>query len=818
MIVLDFIKTSRVFVRCSGRLVGNLCTLCIGRMHLHANIVRFERSPIHSSRPTNPIRSDNTLAPLFASALKGNPNISFPISSSRAMVLDDSCVVKRDLDNYVMGKVKQFSSINNLHVLLSNEGFQNVKLAYLGGLWVMIELESSKTKTKFMQHVGVASWLVAYAMPNRTLSLGNGSFGLTLRVYLCTLGHALLLIRSGLDGERAKELFVWSPVFKDVVKVVYCSDDESVKGADENNVETSKQVILDAESDVEGVLETYFGEHDDNLGNDQDLIQPLNEKETSNNPFNIYDLLKKHDKGEVFYGRMYERYGEHYWIARSSRCFPMNCLSLNIQGLGSKAKKEWIKELNIKYKLNFLTLQETKMDSISAMDVKLLWGNYNFDHVFSEAVGNSGSILCTWDSNIFHKEQHIISKCFVALYGTWNSNKAKLLMISMYAPQSATGKRSLWSYITSLITRWNGDCMVMGDFNKVRCMEDRMGSVFNVQGANEFNNFISNSGLVEVQLEGYSFTWSHPSATKMSKLDRFTEGLVSLFPYISGIFLDRHLSDHRPILLREVITDYGAMPFRMYHSWFSLHGFEQMVTHTWNSIVLDDRNGMVRFKKKMQFLKKEIRVWVIDQKQKQSGRIKKIKSKLTDIDKLLDQGGVNDEILLSHMDLLKQMQDIKSSDSRDCMQKAKIQWAIEGDENSKFFHCIINRKRANLAIKGVMVDGEWMDDPSRFKEEFRSHFATRFQAPGVNRSRLNFRFPNRLNPDQVAELENPITRDEIRNVVWACGENIRLGQTDLLLNFSVSFGILLDQTCLLRLNGSLIIARSQRAVIHLSLL
>nr|GEV94057.1 RNA-directed DNA polymerase, eukaryota [Tanacetum cinerariifolium] len=471
-----FIKVENV-----DRLVGKLCTLWIGRMHLHANVVRFERSPIHSSRPTNPIRSDNTGAPSFASALKGNHNISLPISSSPAMVLDDSCVVKCDLDNYVMGEVKQFSSINNLH-----------------------ETQSSEEHLSFEIHVN---------------------------------GH-----------EQKKAVISW----------------------------------------------------------------------------------------------------------RSSRCFPMNCLSLNIQGLGSKAKKEWIRELNIKHKVNFLTLQETKMDSISAMDVKLLWGNYNFDHVFSEAVGNSGGILCNynfnhifseavgnsggilcmWDSNVFHKEKHIISDNFVALYGTWNPNKAKLLMISIYAPQSATGKRSLWSYITSLITRWNGDCMVMGDFNEVRCMEDRM---------------------------GLFITWSHSSATKMSKLNRF------------------------------LVTE--------------------------------------------------------------------------------DQGGVNDEILLSRMDLLKQIHDIKSSDARDCMQKAKIQWAIEGDENSKFFHGIINRKRVNLAIKGVMVDGEWMDDPSRVKEEFCSHFATRFQAPGVNRSRLNFRFPNRLNPDQVAELENPITRDEIRNAVWACGEN-----------------------------------------------
>nr|GEZ47265.1 RNA-directed DNA polymerase, eukaryota [Tanacetum cinerariifolium] len=534
----------------ADRLVGNLCTLWIGR----------------------------------------NPNISLLISPSSVMVLDDSCVVKRDLDNYGMGEVKQF---NNLRVLLSNEGFQNVKLAYLGGLWVMIELES---------------W-------GEVMELEECKDDLFARKRICiktkqednSLEKFKIIIHGKIFVLRAKELFLWSPVFNDVAEIVYCSDDESVKGvkgADENNAETSKQVNLDAKSDVEGVLETYFGEHDDNLGNDQDPIQPLNEKETSNDPFNIYDLLKNMIKSRVFYRRLYERYGEHYWIARSSRCFLMNCLSLNIQGLGSKAKKEWIRELNIKHK----------------------------------------------DSNVFHKEQHIISDNFVALYGTWNPNKAKLLMISIYAPQSATGKRSLWSYITSLITRWNGDCMVMGDFKEVRCMEDRMGSVFNVQGANEFNNFISNSRLVEIQLEGYSFTWSHPSATKMSKLDRF--------------------------LLTE-----------------------------------DDRNGMVRFKKKMQFLKKDIRVWVMDQKQKQSGRIKEIKSKLSDIDKLLDQGGVNDEILLSRMDLLKQLQDIKSSETRDCMQKAKIQWAIEGDENSKFFHGIINQKRANLAIKGVMVDGEWMDDP-----------------------------------------------------------------------------------------------------------
>ncbi|GJY26291.1 RNA-directed DNA polymerase, eukaryota [Tanacetum coccineum] len=177
-----------------------------------------------------------------------------------------------------------------------------------------------------------------------------------------------------------------------------------------------------------------------------------------------------------------------------------------------------------------------------------------------------------------------------------------------------------------------------------------------------------------------------------------------------------------------------------------------MVSKTWNNIDLDDNNKMVRFKKKLQILKKEIRSWVNDCKKNQYGRLVDLRSKLCHIDKVIDQGGVNDDILLTRLDLLKKLHDIKSSDACDYMQKAKIQWAIEGDENSIFFHGIINHKRANLAIKGVMVDGEWVDDPCR-----------------------------------LDMLESPISRDEVRNAVWGCGENKSPGPDGFTFEFFRKF-------------------------------
>ncbi|GJU43809.1 RNA-directed DNA polymerase, eukaryota [Tanacetum coccineum] len=125
-----------------------------------------------------------------------------------------------------------------------------------------------------------------------------------------------------------------------------------------------------------------------------------------------------------------------------------------------------------------------------------------------------------------------------------------------------------------------------------------------------------------------------------------------------------------------------------------------------------------------------------------------------------DQLGANDDLLSVRSELLKQYHDIHSVETRESIQKAKIKWAVEGDENSKFFHGMINRKRANLAVKGVMIDGEWVDDPSKVKDEFRDYFASRFCDPGIRHGVINFNFPNRLNIDQSG-VEAPISRDEI---------------------------------------------------------
>nr|GFB20479.1 RNA-directed DNA polymerase, eukaryota [Tanacetum cinerariifolium] len=65
---------------------------------------------------------------------------------------------------------------------------------------------------------------------------------------------------------------------------------------------------------------------------------------------------------------------------------------------------------------------------------------------------------------------------------------------------------SILSLMDELIKK--GEVIVMGDFNEVRNKNERFGLVFNVQGANAFNSFISSAGLEEVPLGAPVDMWN----------------------------------------------------------------------------------------------------------------------------------------------------------------------------------------------------------------------------------------------------------------------------------------------------------------------
>lgn len=165
--------------------------------------------------------------------------------------------------------------------------------------------------------------------------------------------------------------------------------------------------------------------------------------------------------------------------------------------------------------------------------------------------------------------------------------------------------------------------------------------------------------------------------------------------------------------------------------------------------------------------------------------------KLVVIDQLIDMGQGHDTSVEDQCHLTKLLLDLQRKESMNLAQKAKVKWAIERDENSKYFHEIINKKRHHNAIRGILVDGDWVDDPMRVKQEFYNHFASRFYTLDWNRPIIDMQFPNRLTFDQAGILEEDITRDEVRKAVWECGSEKAPGPNGFTFEFFKKFRNLL---------------------------
>ncbi|GKB68891.1 RNA-directed DNA polymerase, eukaryota, reverse transcriptase zinc-binding domain protein [Tanacetum coccineum] len=269
----------------------------------------------------------------------------------------------------------------------------------------------------------------------------------------------------------------------------------------------------------------------------------------------------------------------------------------------------------------------------------------------------------------------------------------------------------------------------MGDFNEVRNKNERFGTIFNVHGANAFNSFISMANLEEVSLGGCSFTLCHRSASKMSKLDRFlmSESLLSEYPNLSAITLYKFLSDHRPILLRESTHDYGPIPFRFFHYWLEMKGFENFVNEVWREAPVDNSNAMINMMNKLKYLKKKIRVW---NGMRQSPKTRKhvLKQELADLEMIIDKGDAPKSVrpMLNmefphHLNSMQQL-DLEAEVSNEEIKKAVWDCGVDKSPGPDGFTFGFYKRFWSLIEKDVLAAVKYFFHYSRIPKGCNSSF------------------------------------------------------------------------------------------------
>ncbi|KAJ0495115.1 putative RNA-directed DNA polymerase [Helianthus annuus] len=400
------------------------------------------------------------------------------------------------------------------------------------------------------------------------------------------------------------------------------------------------------------------------------------------------------------------------------------------------------------------------------------WGRANFDFEYVGSNGRSGGILSAWDPSIFSKSVVVKNRNFLLISGTVKGFSEGFNILNIYAPQGTVAKRALWQQLKDLRQSTQGFWVLFGDFNAVRFQEDRKNSVFDVASSNDFNDFIYASDLHEFLMKGRKFTFckGKGSNPKLSKIDRFLvcHGFMERWSDACLLALPRFLSDHSPLVLAIDPIDYGPIPFRVFNSWIDKGSLADVVKSASDSFSFTG-NPDLYLAKKLQHLKKAIKAWAMVTKNKEEELKDSLISDLCNLDEVMESRDLEEDDLWIYSECKSKLLELEEGKLKDLKQISRVKWSSFGDENSAYFHGMIKNKEARSKLHGLVINGQWCNNPKLVKREAQKFFANRFKENWAHRPSLSCPNIKKLSDEEAFGLVEPFSATEIKGAVWDCG-------------------------------------------------
>ncbi|GJS74020.1 RNA-directed DNA polymerase, eukaryota, reverse transcriptase zinc-binding domain protein [Tanacetum coccineum] len=162
----------------------------VGSYHLFVSISKFERTSKTDTKsvpkfnvPQAPPSNGNKGPSLFPArqsyasvangggASKGVSDRGSQDTSNCLSLSDNDLIKVEDTSTVLLAKVKEVDSISNMYGICRNEGFTDVSIHYVGGLWVWIQFENSKSCEAFKENESLKSFwtIIRYVSPSFTV-------------------------------------------------------------------------------------------------------------------------------------------------------------------------------------------------------------------------------------------------------------------------------------------------------------------------------------------------------------------------------------------------------------------------------------------------------------------------------------------------------------------------------------------------------------------------------------------------------------------------------------------------------------------------
>ena len=386
--------------------------------------------------------------------------------------------------------------------------------------------------------------------------------------------------------------------------------------------------------------------------------------------------------------------------------------------------------------------------------------------IHTYTIGFSGGLWMLWHSDrvevnplaTTEQEIHAVIKVI--------SSNSDWLFTAVYASPRSAERQILWNNLNKAADLHSMPWVLAGDFNEPLLEGDKFGGI---NRSLLLKECLDKCNMIDIGFSGPRFTWTNKrevQALIQERIDRFfvNPSWCLLYPDARVVHLTRCHSDHCPVLLEVVPRVHlgRPKPFKFQTCWLTDPSFPKVVTQAWGQA-----NGHMNA---IENFAKDATNWNKQQFGNIFTRKKILMARLNGIQRAVSVRP-SSFLLNLQKELLKEFETVLSQEEELWALKSGVNWLIQGDRNTAFYHVstLVRRKRNQIrAIKNYM--GEWISDENEVKEFMRRGFSDVYtsslclvprQPPSVSQWQI------RLSNEDRDSISGGVTEEEIKTALWS---------------------------------------------------
>lgn len=378
-------------------------------------------------------------------------------------------------------------------------------------------------------------------------------------------------------------------------------------------------------------------------------------------------------------------------------------LSWNVRGLGDDEKCNVVRNVIKNSRCDVCVLQETKCNKfVLSYILRFLPSFFSFDVAYNLASNSKGGTIIIW-KRTFELVSSWSTRHSVTVLLRQISTGAQFLVTNVYGPSEDALKPQFIDELRSLLSLVAVPWILAGDFNLTRWLTDRSANMGSFNLMDLFNQFITDSGVIDVPLRNRAYTWSSKRPQPVfSKLDRvFTSPeWTNSYPIILLEALEVMVSDHTPIMLTCKGIHQQQRRFQFESFWFKYQCPKLMVQQLWADNTNNLHSPILNFHHRTKLLHRALKLWQAEAFGAMEKQLQFCKDSILFFDKIEEHRHLSNQEFRMRISIRERAFHLANNIELKWKQRSRCRWIAEGDRNTRFFHSFASsRLRRNLVLE-----------------------------------------------------------------------------------------------------------------------